>query len=255
MTHKQSSQSNIPESLVPQVLEQAGKLYQQQRPEGYSLEQLMEAGAEAQIPPELIRQAYAEIQQQQQQVALQQQEAKLQWQRAKKRSLMAGSVFAVLGAAWLGLTYNNLNEERVVVAGKWAQVENQMQRRADLIPQLVNIADSFADREAQVLQDLMTAREGFLTATTVEEQQAADETMKGAISQFQSFAANSEQLQSSELFINLQYEIAGTENRIATERMRYNQAVQGYNESLTSFPAVLVAKPLGFGAGEFGTPE
>jgi len=70
MTNEQSSQTNIPESLVPQVLEQAGKLYQQQRPEGYSLEQLMEAGAEAQIPPELIRQAYAEIQQKQQQVAL-----------------------------------------------------------------------------------------------------------------------------------------------------------------------------------------
>jgi LemA protein len=245
--------SQIPENLVPQVLEQAGKLYQQQNPEGYSLADLMAAGAEAQIPPELIRQAYAEIQQQQQQVALQQQAAKLQWQRAKQRSLIAGSVFALLSLAWLGLTYNNLNGERAVVAGKWAQVENQMQRRADLIPQLVTIAESFADREERVLQKKLTqAREGFLTAQSVAEQQAADEVMKGAISQFQSFAANSEQLQSSELFINLQYEIAGTENRIATERMRYNQAVQGYNESLTSFPAVLVARPLGFNAGEFG---
>lgn len=249
------SDASIPDAWVPQVLEQAGKLYQQQNPDGYSLAELMDAGAEAQIPPELIRQAYAEIQQQQQQVALEQQETKLQWQRARKRSLISGSVFAMLSLAWLGLTYNNLNGERAVVAGKWAQVENQMQRRADLIPQLVNIAESFADREERVLQNLTQAREAFLTASTVAEQQAADEGMKGAIAQFQSFAANSEPLQSSELFINLQYEIAGTENRIATERMRYNQAVQGYNESLTSFPAVLVAGPLGFDAGEFGSGQ
>ena len=186
---------------------------------------------------------------------LQQQQARLHWQQAKKRSLIAGAVFVVLGAAWLGLTYNNLNGKRAMVAGKWAQVENQMQRRADLIPQLLNVAESFADREARVLQDLAAARASFLAASTVAEQQVADEVMRGAIAQFQSFALNSEPLQSSELFINLQYEIAGTENRIATERMRYNQAVQGYNESLTRFPAVLVAKPLGFDAGEFGSGQ
>ena len=70
--------------------------------------------------------------------------------------------------------------------------------------------------------------------------------MKGAIAQFQTFAANNQQLQSNQLFVNLQYEIAGTENRIATERMRYNEAIADYNRSVKGFPTVAVSGALGF---------
>lgn len=99
------------------------------------------------------------------------------------------------------------------------------------------LAQSYATREA---------RDSFLTATTAEAQSAANEDMKSAISQFQSFAANSQQLQSSELFINLHYEITGTENRLAIERMRYNQAVESYNRATTRFSTAIISRLMGF---------
>ena len=169
--------------------------------------------------------------------------------RRQKQLKVGGAIaatFAVLSCFWIGSVYNSLSTAETVVEGKWAQVENQMQRRADLIPQLAQVAESYADREGEMIKSLSQARESFLLAETVTERSAADEEMRGAIAQFQTFAANNQQLQSNQLFVNLQYEIAGTENRIATERMRYNQAVEAYNRSAEGFPTVLVAGPLGF---------
>ena len=202
----------------------------------------MAAGSEVSLPPALIQQAYEQVQQEQ--TAAEHKKAQ------KKKHYKIGGVIAAASilftALWTGNTYNTLSSGQTTVESKWAQVENQMQRRADLIPQLTHIAQNHADRESAVIQSLSSARERFLTATTVEEQQAADSTMKRAIADFQTFATNTEAVQSSELFINLQYEIAGTENRIATERMRYNQAIEGYNRSVASFPTTIIAKPMGF---------
>lgn len=235
--------NSIPKELVPSVLEKASRLYQQQGATGdYSLAELMAAGSEVSLPPELIQQAYEQIQQEQ--VAEQQRQ-----ERQKQQLKIGGAIAAaslLITALWTGSVYNSLNASKTTVEGKWAQVENQMQRRADLIPQITQVAQSYATREESVMTSLNTARDSFLTATTAEEQSAANEDMKSAIAQFQSFAANNQQLQSSELFINLQYEIAGTENRIATERMRYNQAVEAYNQSAQSFPTTAIAGLMGF---------
>ncbi len=236
-----NSSNAIPEEWVPAVLEKASRLYQQQN-QSYSLDQLQAAGSEVEIPPELMQQALEELKAEQTAVALANQR--------KKRTLKIGG-FAAVGLAiatalWTGSVYNSLNAARSTVDGKWAQVENQMQRRADLIPQITQVAQGYAGHEKAVIESLGSARETFLSAQTIAERQAADEAVKSAIAQFQTFAASTQTLQSSELFINLQYEIAGTENRIATERMRYNQAVEAYNRSVRGFPTVLVAGPLGF---------
>lgn len=233
----------VPENMVSAVLEKASRLYQvQQTDNSYTLEQMMAGGSEVEIPPELMQQAYLEVQKEFQAAALQ---AKQQ-QKMLKIGGIAAAAFLGIATLWTIGTYNALNTALGSVDGKWAQVENQMQRRADLIPQLTNIADGFADREAAVITSLNDSRQAFIEANTVAERSAADEEMKEAIANFQTYAASNPQLQSSELFVNLQYEVAGTENRIATERMRYNQAVEDYNRSVKSFPTVMVAGWLGF---------
>ncbi|PZD73881.1 hypothetical protein C1752_01714 [Acaryochloris thomasi RCC1774] len=243
-----NSKNVIPEELVPVVLEKAGQLYLQNTgPEGYSLEELMDAGSEAQIPAELIQQAYRQLQREQE-------DAKRR-QTQQRQYLMIGGAIAtllpLLGTIWFGATYNSLNASKSTVEGKWAQVENQMQRRADLIPQLTQVAQSYASSEQQMIQELAKAQTAFLNAETIAQKQAADGGVKDAIANFQTITARNPSLQSNELFINLQYEIAGTENRMATERMRYNQAVQIYNQSLRDFPTVLIAGGLKFQAQPF----
>jgi len=228
---------------MPIVLEKASRLYQEQQKEkAYSLEELTAAGSEVQIPPELMQQAYEQLQQEQADIVLK----KAQVQRNLKLGGALAIALSLVTALWIGRVYNSLSMAETVVEGKWAQVENQMQRRADLIPQLTQVTESFVSREENIIDALSAARADFLTATTVAERSAANEEMKGAIAQFQAFAASNQQLQSSQLFINLQYEIAGTENRIATERMRYNQAVGAYNQSVKEFPRAIAASILGF---------
>ncbi len=228
---------------MPIVLEKASRLYQEQQKEkAYSLEELTAAGSEVQIPPELMQQAYEQLQQEQADIVLK----KAQVQRNLKLGGALAIALSLVTALWIGRVYNSLSVAETVVEGKWAQVENQMQRRADLIPQLTQVTESFVSREENIIDALSAARADFLTATTVAERSAANEEMKGAIAQFQTFAASNQQLQSSQLFINLQYEIAGTENRIATERMRYNQAVGAYNQSVKEFPRAIAASILGF---------
>ncbi|MEM8504444.1 MAG: LemA family protein, partial [Cyanobacteria bacterium P01_D01_bin.1] len=188
-----NSNNAIPEEWVPVVLEKASRLYQQQN-QAYSLGQLQAAGSEVEIPPELMQQALKELKAEQ--------AAATQAQQRKTQMLKIGG-FAAVGLAiatalWTASVYNSLNAARSNVDGKWAQVENQMQRRADLIPQITQIAQGYAGHEKAVIEALGSAREAFLSAQTVAARQMADESMKSAIAQFQTFAANSQQLQSSE---------------------------------------------------------
>jgi len=233
----------IPENLVPAVLEKTSRLYQAtQTDSSYTLEQIMTGGSEAKIPPELMKQAYLDVQKEFQ-------AANLQAEQQHKMLKLGGAIaaaFLFATALWMGSTYNTLNAAQGTVEGKWAQIENQMKRRADLIPQLTNIADAYADREVKVIKSLNESRQAFLLSSTIAERSAADKDMQRAIANFQTYAASNQQMRSSELFINLQYEIAGTENRLATERMRYNQSIEAYNRSVKSFPTVVVADLLGF---------
>ena len=241
LENKIMEDNKISQNQAEELFKQASQ-FTNQESENYSLEELIQAGEEAQIPPEAIQNAFKNLQAKKHQQKLN----KIQRQETIKRGLVIlVSTVAVFGI-WLGWTNNSLNSAAITVDSKWAQVENQMQRRADLIPSLTNIAQSYAGHELDVINSLNQARLEYLQAASPEEKVAANSGMLKAIAQFNAYATANPKLQSSELFTNLQYEIAGTENRIATERRRYNQAVTSYNQSLTNFPTALVAKNLGF---------
>ncbi|MFP4099987.1 LemA family protein [Coleofasciculus sp.] len=229
----------VPEKIMPEVLEIASRNYANHS-QTYSDSELIQAGAEAQIPAEFIQQAIQEVRSRQN-------------RRQKQRKILAtiGASILAVSAIWSIWTYNSFSRHASVVQAKWAQVENQLQRRADLIPNLVRVTQAYTEHEKEIVSLLQQSRQAYLQADTPDKKAAAVEQVNDAIKRFQDYAANNSQLQSSELFTNLQYEIAGTENRLAVERMRYNQAVQRYNQTIQQFPNSVLAQGLGFEAQSF----
>jgi LemA protein len=174
-------------------------------------------------------------------------------------TLMVIGVCAVfiLGIVLWGLgIYNSLVGLDEGVRSSWSQVESQYQRRADLIPNLVNTVKGFAAQEKSVLLGVTEARAkvGQLTVSkdVVEDPaafskfQAAQDQFSSAISRLLVVAENYPQLKSNENFLSLQTQLEGTENRIAVERRRYNEMVQTYNTSIRKFPGSIVAGMTGF---------
>ncbi len=159
-----------------------------------------------------------------------------------------------------GCSYNELTGKQQGVKGKWANVESSMQRRADLIPNLVKAAQMSAIQEQEVFGQVADARSRLLNATqaapqgadgdkTPEQKQAvidANNSFGGTVGRLLSLQENYPQLRSNELFMNVQNELSGTENRINVARLDYNDAVTNYNTTRNSFPAVLTAGLLGF---------
>lgn len=239
----------IPDDQADEIFQRAAELYAQQKgSQGYSTEDLMQAGAEAQIPPEFVQAAIAQVQQQHLQ-AQQQQQQQQQQARERRRQVSIGAIaLGVVLAGWLMWAYNSLASAEQTVDLAWAQVENQFQRRADLIPNLVNVTQAGAQQERELVAQLTQSRQNYLAASTQTEQVEAAEQVTAALNQFQTYAIGNPQLQSNQLFVGLQDELAGTENRIAVERMRYNQAVAAYNRRVKAFPNTLVAPLLGFEA-------
>jgi LemA protein len=236
----------IPEKIVPEVLELASRNYANHS-QSYSASELMQAGSEAQIPGEFIQQAIQEVQSRQK-----------RQQKQRKILAIVGASFLAISVIWSVGTYNSFSRRASQVEAQWAQVENQLQRRADLIPNLVRVTQAYTEHEKEIVSLLQQSRQAYLQANTPEKKAAAVEQVNDAINRFQDYAANNSQLQSSELFTNLQYEIAGTENRLAVERMRYNQAVQRYNQTIQQFPNSVLAYRLGFEVQSFfqaTTPE
>ncbi|NNE07869.1 MAG: LemA family protein [Gemmatimonadetes bacterium] len=156
-------------------------------------------------------------------------------------------ILAVLLVAGIGLygtvkgTYNELVKLDEGVKGKWAQVENQLQRRFDLIPNLVNTVKGYAEHERGVFIDVTEARSRVGTAGNIPDKIEANNELSGAISRLLLVVENYPQLKANENFIRLQDELAGTENRIATERMRYNDSVVVLNTKLRTFPTNIIA--------------
>lgn len=224
----------IPEEMVSEVFTLASRLYAEKNQE-YSLAELTEAGAEANIPPEFIQQALQEIQAQK--IAAR--------KRQENLRIILISLGAVIGV-WGIWTYNTLSSTSQRVEGAWAQVENQFQRRADLIPNLVNVTQAYARQEREIINQLTQSRQAYQQADNPNEKITAMTQVSQAIGNFQTSIASKPQLQSSQAFTNLQYELAGTENRIAVERRRYNQAVQIYNQKVQAFPNSIVATLFGF---------
>ena len=148
-------------------------------------------------------------------------------------------------------SYNGLVSMNENVTGKWAQVENQLQRRNDLIPNLVNTVKGYANHETEVFKQVSDARAKLGGAKTVAETSAANNEMNTALSRLLMVAENYPELKSNTNFTQLQDELAGTENRIAVARKDYNDAVQVYNAKIKSVPASLYAGAFGFTARDY----
>src|ERR1700693_3385530 len=151
----------------------------------------------------------------------------------------------MLGSSFIGRR-NQMAVKREAVNAAWAQVDVVLQRRADLIPNLVETVKGFAAQEQTVFGDIAKARSALLGAHSPAEKIAANGQLDSALGRLLVVVENYPQLRSNENFLRLQDELAGTENRIAVERRRYNEAVQDYNTFIALFPNSLVASWAGF---------
>lgn len=152
-------------------------------------------------------------------------------------------IIIVVIIGMLGVSYNSLASMEENVAGAWAQVENQLQRRADLIPNLVETVKGYASHEERVLTQITEARSRFASANTPGEYEEAERQLAQAINVV---VENYPELKANQNFIEFQSELSGTENRLATERMRYNEAVQSYNTKIRRFPTNIIASMFNF---------
>src|SRR5437667_10342549 len=183
--------------------------------------------------------------------------------------ILALIAFAVFGQ-YVGVR-NSLVTKNEAVKAAWSQVDIVLQRRADLIPNLVATVKGYAQQEQSVFGDIAKARSALLSAGTPADKIAANQQLDGALGRLLVIVENYPQLKSNENFLRLQDELAGTENRIAVERKRYNDTLRDYNTYVQQFPASLFATSMGykpnnayFEASEgsrtvpkvnFGTPE
>src|ERR1700704_3565771 len=145
-----------------------------------------------------------------------------------------------------GCSYNRFVGQEEAIKAQWAQVENQLQRRNDLIPNLVETVKGYAAHEEGVFKDVADSRARLLGAKSPEETIQAANQQTGALGRLLAIAENYPQLKANEQFNRLMDELSGTENRIAVERMRYNERIQEYNTSRRQFPANITAKIFGF---------
>jgi LemA protein len=151
----------------------------------------------------------------------------------------------LFGSSFVGRR-NQMAVKREAVNAAWSQVDVVLQRRADLIPNLVETVKGFAVQEQTVFGDIAKARSALLSANTPTDKIAANQRLDSALGRLLVVVENYPQLKSNENFLRLQDELAGTENRIAVERRRYNEAVQDYNTYISLFPNNLVASLSGF---------
>jgi len=145
---------------------------------------------------------------------------------------------------------NTLVTKNEAVKSAWSQVDIVLQRRADLIPNLVDTVKGYAQQEQTVFGDIAKARSALLSAGTPQQKIAANGQLDGAIGRLLLVVENYPQLKSNENFLRLQDELAGTENRIAVERKRYNDTLQDYNTYVQQFPNSVFAGWAGFKANE-----
>ncbi len=151
----------------------------------------------------------------------------------------------VAGGKLMGIR-NELVTQREAIKGAWASVDVALQRRADLIPNLVETVKGFAKQEKGIMEALANARAGLMSARTPQEKISANNELSGALGRLLVVVENYPNLKSDQNFLRLQDELAGTENRIAVERRKYNEAVQKYNTSIALFPNNIAAALFGF---------
>ncbi len=160
--------------------------------------------------------------------------------------LLALLVLTVLSAGTYGCSYNRFVSDEEAIKTQWSQVENQLQRRNDLIPNLVETVKGYAGHESDVFKAIADSRAKLAGAKTPEDTINAANQQTQALARLLVVVENYPNLKANEQFNRLMDELAGTENRIAVERMRYNERVQEYNTLRGQFPSNVTAKLFGF---------
>jgi LemA protein len=163
-----------------------------------------------------------------------------------RRTLLQIAALALVALPATGCSYNTFVSQEEAVKAQWAQVQNQLQRRNDLIPNLVETTKGYAQHEESVFKDIADARSQLLNAKSPDETIAAANRQTSALGRLLAVVENYPQLKANEQFNRLMDELAGTENRLAVERQRYNERVQEYNTARRQFPGNLTAKMFGF---------
>ena len=164
--------------------------------------------------------------------------------RLIRSTAMLAIVLALLASS--GCSYNRFTAQEEAIRAQWGQVENQLQRRNDLIPNLVETVQGYAQQERDVFEAIANARAQMAGASTPAEQIAAANAESSALGRLLVVVENYPDLKSNETFARLMDELAGTENRLATERMRYNERLQEYNTLRRRFPSNITAAVFGF---------
>ena len=169
------------------------------------------------------------------------------------RAILATIIAALLSSC----SYNSMVEADENINAQWAKVENQYQRRADLVPNLVNTVKGYAAHESETLEAVIAARSkatqitvdpANLTEENLQKYQEAQGELSSALGKLLAISENYPDLKANQNFLDLQAQLEGTENRIATERSRYTDAVNAYNKKIRKFPALITAKIFGFDA-------
>jgi LemA protein len=170
--------------------------------------------------------------------------------------LLSVVVLVMIASSFSGCGYNSLVSSEENIKSAWAQVENQYQRRADLIPNLVKTVEGAADFEKSVLTEVTEMRskvgqtklsvDDLNDPEKFQQYQQAQDKLSSALSRLLVVTENYPQLRSNDNFLQLQSQLEGTENRISVERKKFNEAVQTFNTSVRSFPTVITAKLFGF---------
>ncbi len=170
---------------------------------------------------------------------------------------MAMIVFLVIGGlallvvGWLVLTYNGLVRLRNGVKNAWAQIDVQLRRRYDLIPNLVETVKGYAAHEKETFENVVKARQAGIDASSIKEQGQAENMITGALRRLFALSEAYPDLKANTNFLSLQEELASTENKIGFARQYYNDAVQTFNTRQQMFPANMVARMMGFEPSDF----
>lgn len=161
----------------------------------------------------------------------------------KKGLIILGviGIIVLLGIVWGVSTYNGLVKLKEEVNGKFSDIDVQLERRADLIPNLVNTVKGYVTHEDEAIKKVTEARENLVKADDVEDKAEANNELSSALNNLLVIVENYPDLKANQNFINLQDELAGTENRIAVARRDYNEKVKDYNSKIKTIPTNLIA--------------
>lgn len=171
---------------------------------------------------------------------------------SKKTTIIVAIVAVIAVIALMVISgYNSLVSKEESVDTAYSNVSVMLERRADLIPNLVNTVKGYMEHETEVIENITTARENFLGAKNIDEQMEANDQVTTSLDALMVVVENYPDLKASENFIQLSDELAGTENRISTARKDYNDEVKSYNTAIKKFPTNILASMFGFEQKEY----